>query len=97
MANKKYNGQYIEVSNCQGFSIGSGPITVWAMGSVGWFEVQPSESYQKTYDRMTDAIFIYYFVMDLYEHMREMSRRGSKRTLSIDQILLKVCKEFWIK
>jgi hypothetical protein len=93
VVSKKYNGQYIEVSNCQGFSIGSGPITLWAMGSSGWLEIQPSEIYKKTYNRMRDAISIFYFVMDLYEKMKEAAKRGRKKSLSIDQILLKVCKE----
>ena len=84
------NGQYIEIPNCQGFSIGSGPITLWALGQSGWLEIRPSEKYQKTYDKMTEAISIYYFLTSLYEEMRHLGRKGSNVTWSIDKILLKV-------
>ena len=87
--NKKYNGQYIEIPSCQGFSIGSGPITLWALGQSGWLEIRPSERYQKMYNTMAEAIAIYYFVTDLYEETRK-AQRGSRITLSIDKILLKV-------
>lgn len=88
---KKMNGQYIEIANCEGFSVGSGPITLWALGQSGWLEIRPSEKYQKMYSRMAEAISIYYFVTELYEETREMGRKGSKVTLSIDKILLRVC------
>jgi hypothetical protein len=87
---KKLNGQYIEIAKCESFSIGDDPITVWALGKSGWLEIQPSETYQKVYNKMVEAISIFYFVTDLYE--KEKRRKGSKKPLSIDKILLNVCK-----
>ena len=90
VVSRKSNGEYIEVGDCQGFSIGSGPITLWAMGQSGWLEIRPSEKYQKMYNTMAEAISIYYFLTELYEEAKQLSKRGSKIALSIDQILLKV-------
>ena len=92
------NGQYIEIADCQGFSIGSGPVTLWAMGHCGWLEIRPSEKYKKMYSTMAEAISLYYFVTELYEDTKqkakEVGKKGSKITLSIDQILLKVERNF---
>jgi hypothetical protein len=84
---KKFNGQYIEIANCDTFSIAADPITLWALGKSGWLEIRPSEKYQKMYDRMVEATSIYFFVLGLYEKAKGKKR---KDTLSIDAILLKV-------
>lgn len=86
---KKCNGQYIELASCETFSIAPEPVTLWALGESGWLEIRPSEKYQKMYNRMAEAISIYFFVTDLYE--KEQRKKGSKIPLSIDKVLLKVC------
>lgn len=95
MFNKKFNGEYIQILDCQGFSIGSGPITVWASGQSGWFEIRPSEAYQAMYNNMTEAITLYYFLTELYEDLKARAQRGSHKSLSIDKILFKVRAMFW--
>ena len=92
-----YQGQYIEISNCQGFSMGYGPITLWASGQSGWFEIQPSAKYEAMYRKMAEGIDLYYFVTELYESLKKKSQFNSKKTLAIDQILLKVRKGSCIK
>jgi len=84
------NEQHIEIADCQGFSIGSGPITLWAMGESGWLEIRPSEQYQKMYNTMAEGISIYYLITEMYESAKP--KKGSKVSLTIDEILLNVRK-----
>jgi hypothetical protein len=90
VTSKKHIGQYIEVSTCGGFSIGSDPITLWAMAQSGWLEIQPSAKYRQMYNRITEAIDIYYFLTDQYEIMKRLGNRALKKNLSVDELILRV-------
>jgi hypothetical protein len=57
----------------KGFSMGIGPVCLWAGGKSGWFEIRPAPSYQPIFDKMTEGVTLYYFLIDFYE-----SRRGKK-------------------
>lgn len=84
------NEQYVELASCETFSIAPEPVTLWALGESGWFEIRPSDKFQRMFKKMAEAISIYFFVTDLYE--QEKRKKGSKTPLSIDKVLLKVCE-----
>ncbi|KAL3423400.1 defective in methylation-7 protein [Phlyctema vagabunda] len=86
LQHEKYQGTYIEINNCQGFSIGIDPIVLWALGRSGWLEIRPSREYTQMYAHMKEGINIYFFLTVLYEG------RKQKKSLSMDQILLQYGK-----
>lgn len=81
----------IEITNVIGFSIADEPITIWASGRSGWFELKPSKSYQIIYDKMVEGVDLYYFLVDTYEEIKKKKKSsGVYRQLSVDWILSKV-------
>lgn len=81
----------VEVQDVTGFSMGTGPITIWANGKAGWFEIRPAAAYKNVYDKMSEGVALYYFVTDLYEGLKNSKPgKGVQKTLSIDQIFDKV-------
>lgn len=87
MVNKKFESQYIEIGNCRSYSIGYDPITLWASGRAGWFEIQPSQAYATTFNKMKEGIGLYFTITMIYETMKAKY----KKSLSLDQVLEKVC------
>jgi hypothetical protein len=79
--------QEVEVTDVKGFSIGLGPITIWADGKAGWFEIRPASTYQHIFDKMSEGVTLYYFLIDLYENKK---RTAGEKTLQIDKIFEEV-------
>ena len=78
--------QEIEVTDVKGFSMGLGPVTIWANGKAGWFEIRPSSKYQHIFDKMSEGVTLYYFLTDLYES----KKAAAEKTLQIDKIFEEV-------
>jgi hypothetical protein len=51
---KSLNGSYIKFTT-QGYSQGSKPVVIWALGEGRWFEIQPSRQYRSRYSSMTQG------------------------------------------
>lgn len=68
--------------------MGTGPITIWALGNIRWFEINPAAEYRKMYKKMTEGVGLYYFLVEVYESRRTKS----KQTVSMDYILKEVRK-----
>lgn len=73
----------IEVTEVRGYSIGIGPVTIWAHGKAGWFEIRPAPMYERIYRKMAEGVKLYYFLTDIYE-----SRK--KQALSLDEVFQRV-------
>lgn len=88
------NTAYIEIPACEGYSIGYGPWpAVWASGSAGWYEINPSDEYRPMHECMCEGITLYYKVMDAYAAMGDALPKGRKFKAwqtPIDRVLLKV-------
>ncbi len=72
----------------KGFSMGLGPVTIWANGKAGWFEIRPASTYQHIFDKMAEGVTLYYFLTDLYESRK---KTAGEKTLQIDKIFEEVC------
>lgn len=80
-------GQEIKVTDVKGFSMGLGPVTIWANGKAGWFEIRPASTYQHIFDKMSEGVTLYYFLTDLYENRK---KTVGEKTLHIDKIFAEV-------
>lgn len=67
--------------------MGIGPVTIWASGKAGWFEIRPASTYQYIFDKMSEGVTLYYFLTDLYESKK---KTASEKTLQIDKIFEQV-------
>lgn len=72
----------------KGFSMGLGPVTIWANGKAGWFEIRPASTYQHIFDKMSEGVTLYYFLTDLYES----KKTTGEKTLQLDKIFEEVKK-----
>lgn len=79
----------IEIRNVTDFSFGTGPITIWAEGLAGWFEIEPAAAYQSIYEEMCEGIVLYYNIADSYTSAREAKKADFryKRALNVDALL----------
>lgn len=67
---------YIEIQYSTQYSVGDGPIALWVSGAAGWYELQPSVKYQPMYDRIREAMILYYSALEVYaEHAEEHARK----------------------
>lgn len=69
----------IEITDVRMFSYGAyknGSIGLWASGKAGWFQISPSAAYRRTYDEMTEAVNLLYFVADSFAIPRT-GKKGS--------------------
>jgi len=82
--NPKYKNTYIQFQTSS-FSIGAGPITLWAIGEFKYFEIRPSRRYKDMYRHMTEAIGIYFDLTDVYEGLKTKKKR-----LPLELILFEV-------
>lgn len=80
-------GQEIEVTDVKGFSIGIGPVTIWANGKAGWFEIRPASTYQHIFDKMSEGVILYYFLTELYESRK---KTAGEKTIHMDKIFEEV-------
>ncbi len=69
------------------FSMGIGPVTIWANGKAGWFEIRPAPIYEPIFEKVAEGVTLYYFLTDLYESRKAIT--GFK-TVLIDQIFSQV-------
>ena len=76
----------------RGFSIGLGPITIWAMGRSGWFEIKPAPIYQAIYDIMTEAIDLYYALYDIHAELESRTKGKKQKSPDVGQVFEKVGK-----
>lgn len=90
LKDKDYKYCTVEVKNVRGFSIGDGPITIWANGRAGWFEIKPAPTYQDIYDKMTEAIDLYYILSDVHTDAKAHSKGKNRKPLDAEQVFDKV-------
>lgn len=79
--------QEIDVPGVKSFSIGLGPITIWASGKAGWFEIRSGPTYQHIFDKMAEGVRLYFFLSDLYENKKNVA---GEKSLQIEQIFEQV-------
>lgn len=88
---KDYKDCWVEVTNVRGFSIGDGPITLWANGKAGWFEIKPAPIYRTTYNKMTEAIELYYILCDIHTDTKSRGKGKNQKPPEVEQVFDKVC------
>lgn len=69
--NSKYNNSYITFKT-SAFSVGAGPILLWAIGEYKYFEIRPACRYRDMYRWMMEAISIYFNMIDVCEAQSKM-------------------------
>lgn len=86
----------MEVKGVLGFSIGDGPITIWANGKAGWFEIKPATAYQNIYNKMTEAIELYYTLCDIHTEVKPRNKskvQKNQKSLDEGQVFDKVSRD----
>jgi hypothetical protein len=63
------------------FSMAVGPVTIWALGKTGWFEIRPARIYRPTFDKMAEGVKLYYFLTDIYE-----SNKDQRKSLEVSKL-----------
>lgn len=90
MTEREYKGRDVEVKGIRGFSIGDGPIAIWAPGKAGWFEIRPAQAYQRIFSSIENAIDLYYTLTDIHSEAQENYKGKGKMVLDVDQVFRKV-------
>lgn len=85
---RNLKGVQVEVKNVLSFSIAIGPITIWALGRTGWFEIRPARMYRPIYEKMVEGIKLYYFLTDIHEGSKDYKKHSEIGKL-IDQVYSK--------
>ena len=62
-----------------------GPVTIWALGKAGWFEIRPARVYRPTFDKMAEGVKLYYFLTDIYEGKKDQ-RKSLEVSKLFDQV-----------
>ncbi|OBT83926.1 hypothetical protein VE02_06860 [Pseudogymnoascus sp. 03VT05] len=93
LKDKEYKDCLVEVTNVRGFSIGDGPITLWANGKAGWFEIKPAPIYQEIYNKMTEAIELYYTLCDIHTDTKSRGKGKTQKPPDVEQVFEKCIKE----
>jgi len=78
------------VKDVRGFSIGDGPITIWAPGKAGWFEIQPAPVYRGIFDKMTEAVGLFYSLSDIHSDAKKQPKGKNRKPLDVEQVFEKV-------
>jgi hypothetical protein len=84
-------GQEIEVTDIKSFSIGLGPVTIWANGKAGWFEIRPASTYQHIFDKMSEGVTLYYSLTDLYVSKKKTTGEKSSHIDKIFEEVYTIC------
>ncbi|KFY48696.1 hypothetical protein V495_01115 [Pseudogymnoascus sp. VKM F-4514 (FW-929)] len=92
LKDKEYKDCLVELTNVRGFSIGDGPITLWANGRAGWFEIKPAATYQKIYNKMTEAIELYYILCDIHTETKSRGK-GKNQKPDVEQVFDKYIQQ----
>jgi len=74
VVHRPYKPVDLTIRNVMRYSYGQttdGDMMIWALGSAGWFEIQPSRAYKDIYEDMVRAVEILYFVTDVYNEPRK--------------------------
>ena len=64
----------IEVSEVRSYAYGDhedGSVEIWAAGGAGWFSINPSKAFRETYNEMTEAVKVLFFIVDAYQTPRK--------------------------
>jgi hypothetical protein len=77
----------VSVTEVKAFSMSDLPVTLWALGKAGWFEILPAQEYQSVYKKMTDGITLYYALVDIYENAKTSQ---SHKSMDMSEILKQV-------
>ncbi|KFY87145.1 hypothetical protein V500_07161 [Pseudogymnoascus sp. VKM F-4518 (FW-2643)] len=93
LKDKEYKDCLVEVTNVRGFSIGDGPITLWANGKAGWFEIKPAAIYQDIYSKMTEAIELYYILCDVHTDAKSRGKGKNQKPLDVEQVFDKYIQQ----
>ena len=59
---------------------GDGSYAIWAAGKAGWFALKPARKYKATFEGMTEAVGMLYFIAD---SCREPRKKGKGRNAQI--------------
>ncbi|KAJ5802917.1 uncharacterized protein N7503_005367 [Penicillium pulvis] len=43
-------------------------VELWVAGKAGWYQISPAKGYLPTFNRMVQAVDMYYFLMDRHQH-----------------------------
>ncbi|TLS27099.1 hypothetical protein PpBr36_05548 [Pyricularia pennisetigena] len=72
---------YVVIPKCSMFSMGYGPLTLWAWSVGGWMEIKPAKVYRETYFNMFEAITLYWEIMAAYQDLEHKFRKKSKSAI----------------
>ncbi|KAI1190344.1 hypothetical protein F5B17DRAFT_387675 [Nemania serpens] len=82
--NIKTSDLRIQIDSSNAFSVGykdeslSVPV-VWASGAAGWFEIVPSQTYQRICDEMFQGVCLHYSFLEQYENALEQLQESRKK------------------
>jgi hypothetical protein len=74
MLSSKQKKATIEVSEVRSYAYGDhedGSVEIWAAGGAGWFSINPSKAFRETYNQMTEAVKVLFFIVDAYQTARK--------------------------
>lgn len=58
-----------------------GSYAIWAAGKAGWFELKPAKKYKPTFEGMTEAVGLLYFIADCYSNPRKKGKGKNAQIL----------------
>lgn len=87
----KCKSVHVQIPRCDTFSIGYGPLTLWAWSVGGWMEIKPTKGYREIYFQMFEAITLYWEVMAAYQDIER--KLGKKSRAKVDKALAKASLE----
>ncbi|TLD20643.1 hypothetical protein PspLS_08777 [Pyricularia sp. CBS 133598] len=88
LAVPKCKSVYVQTSTCNMFSMGYGPLCLWAWSVGGWLEIKPAKVYRETYFNMFEAITLYWEIMAAYQALEDDKKSKRKSKMSIRQTML---------
>ena len=62
-------------------------VQIWAAGKSGWFEILPSRAYEPIYNKMVEAIKLYFYFLD---QLQSLTRQQARRQPGLMDLLAKV-------
>ncbi|KAK5119004.1 hypothetical protein LTR62_000215 [Meristemomyces frigidus] len=74
----------IEIGTVRMFAYGqyaNESVALWAGGKSGWFALKPARAYRATYNEMTEAIKLWYWVTDAYREERRSGKGKAAKVL----------------
>ncbi|KAF4469733.1 hypothetical protein FALBO_3379 [Fusarium albosuccineum] len=72
----------LEIRRSTRYSIGEaegGQAIIWVLGKGSWYEINPSPAYLPIYNKMCEAVVLYYRIMDIYKAKKPKKAKKGKK------------------